>query len=152
MKHPFKRILFLLFLAVISIFVLFRTCKEEKTAHENGREISPDSVQNYAPHHLSCEDLPEIFDNYEDAHKKIHASEFAFSEKINTSRSSWIRGASYYSCDGKYGFLSILTDSKEYIHQNVPIHVWKAFKNAASFGSFYNKNIKHRYRLKIKMK
>lgn len=96
-----------------------------------------------------CDKLPETFQSYSQASKLIKSSKFKISESINTSKSSWIRGASYYSCDGKTGFLIIATDTKDYIHNNVPIEIWEQFKNAESFGSYYSNNIKGRYRLTI---
>jgi len=94
-----------------------------------------------------CYHLPETFSSYEEAVKEVKHSNFIFEESINTSKSSWIRGAVYYSCDKKQGYLIIKTDSKEYIYQNVPIEIWKQFRKAGSFGSFYTKNIKGNYQL-----
>ena len=132
------------------IFFLY-TCKEDKDLNKNNEfNYTHKNIENTTQENTSCQNLPEIFENYEDAHSKIHKTKFYFIENLNTSKSSWIRGASYFSCDGKFGFLSIYTDKKEYIHQNVPIELWNSFKQAESFGRFYNKHIKHKYHLKIK--
>lgn len=82
--------------------------------------------------------------------QQIKVAEFKINETIDTRRSSWIRGLSYFSCDGKSGFMIMKTDSKSYIHQNVPIDIWNEVKNAESFGSYYNDKIKHLYQLSIK--
>lgn len=98
---------------------------------------------------LPCNRLPQTFKSYNQALTLIKSSKFKISESVNTSKSSWIRGASYYSCDKITGFLIVVTDEKEYIHKNVPLEIWNQFKNANSFGSYYSQNIKGRYRLTI---
>jgi len=136
---------------LIPLIFLLYTCKEDKESYkDNDFNFNNKNIENTTPEIISCQNLPEIFETYEDAHSKIHKAKFYYIENLNTSKSSWIRGASYFSCDGKYGFLSIYTDKKEYIHQNVPIEIWESFKYSESFGRFYNKNIKHRFKLKIK--
>ena len=94
----------------------------------------------------NCDQLPTSFSSYDDAISAVKAATFKIQETLNTSKSSWIRGASYYSCDGITGYMIIETDEKEYLHQGVPISLWNQFKVAASFGSFYDHNFKHRYR------
>ncbi len=79
----------------------------------------------------------------------IKTTSFVMSDQLDTSRSSWIRGASYYGCNTNTGFLLIRTDSSSYLHQGVPLEVWKGFKTANSFGSYYNNNIKGRYQLHL---
>lgn len=94
-----------------------------------------------------CETLPDTFINYDKALTQITRSSFNFSENADTSSSSWIKDANYYSCDGAKGFLILKTKSKSYIHKNVPKTVWTAFKDASSFGAFYNSRIKKKYQL-----
>ena len=96
-----------------------------------------------------CTKLPEEFSSYQNAIKEIKSTSFEIEESIQTSKSSWIRNAAYYSCDEKVGFMLLKTDSKEYLYQNVPLKTWVGFKNASSFGTYYNKNIKHNYSLKL---
>ena len=59
------------------------------------------------------------------------------------------KGASYYSCDGQTGYLIIETDKQPYIHAGVPSSAWNGFKIASSFGSYFDHNIKGRYRLNL---
>ncbi len=92
-----------------------------------------------------CDKLPIQFSSYDQAISKIKTSNFKINEKVNTSKSSWIRGAKFYSCNGDTGFFILQTDKQEYIYANMPYSIWVQFKNAESFGEFYNKNIKHRY-------
>ncbi len=95
----------------------------------------------------NCELLPKQFSSYQEASKKIKSSSFKVNEKLNTAKSSWISSASYYSCDGEKGYFIFVAKGKEYIHIGVPYAVWGQFKNAESFGSFYNKNLKHKFTL-----
>lgn len=97
----------------------------------------------------SCKDLPEQFNSYNHANKEIKSTNFKIEESLDTSRSSFIEGASYYSCDGNTGFLLIEIRNTEYIYQNVPLSVWKNFKSAESLGRFYGRNIKGSYRMVI---
>ena len=96
-----------------------------------------------------CGSLPTRFKSYNEAENLISSASFVFKDSCNTSKSSWIRSLHYYSCDKQTGYLVMSTDSKEYIHQGVPISLWKEFKKANSFGSFYTSRIKGRYQLKI---
>lgn len=97
----------------------------------------------------NCDDISNTFYSYEDANRQILNSDFRFHDYVNTDKSSWIHGAEYYSCDEEFGFLIIKTNTINYIHNDVPIHIWNNFKNAYSFGSFYNTYIKKRYRLRL---
>jgi len=92
-----------------------------------------------------CKKLPITYSSFPEAVKTIKATRFLIEESISTLKSSWIRGASYFSCDGRVGFFILKTDKKEYLYSNLPIEVWKEFKGADSFGSYYNAHIKNRY-------
>lgn len=97
----------------------------------------------------NCDQLPIRYSSYEEAVRTIETANFKVKESVNTSKSSWIRGAAYYSCHGTTGFLILKTDNHEYLHSEVPSGVWQGFKNAESFGSYYNQNIKHKYQFKL---
>lgn len=97
----------------------------------------------------TCETLPNTFSSYTEALTKITKASFNFSDNVDTSRSSWIEGANYYQCDDSVSFLIIKTKSNSYIHKNVPQSTWYAFKEATSFGKFYNKHLKGRFQLAI---
>ena len=96
-----------------------------------------------------CETLPKSFKSYNNAVNTVEHASFNYKDGVNTSKSSWIRDADYYSCDNTVGFLIIETDSRSYIYQNVPISIWKEFKQASSFGRYYNSRIKGKYRLSL---
>jgi len=96
----------------------------------------------------SCKDLPTKFSSYRQAVNSIKGSKFILTDQLPDGKSSWIKSANYYSCDGYNGYLIYRTEKgKEYIHEKVPISVWKGFKTANSSGSYYVHNIKGKYRL-----
>ena len=97
----------------------------------------------------NCSDLKEDFTSYEQAEKSIENTNFTFSDTCNTSKSSWILGAEYYSCDNKNGYFLIKTKKRTYIHKDLPKGIWNEFRNADSFGKFYNSKIKGKYQLII---
>lgn len=97
----------------------------------------------------NCSELKDDFTSYEQAKKSIEITKFDFSDKCNTSISSWILGAEYYSCDNKSGYFLIETKKKTYIHKDLPKEIWNEFKKADSFGKFYNSRIKGKYQLII---
>lgn len=95
----------------------------------------------------NCTESKIDFTSYEQAKKTIETTKFTFSDNCNTSKSSWILGAKYYSCDNTNGYFLIETNKKNYIHNNLPKEIWLEFKNSDSFGKFYNSHIKGRYQL-----
>lgn len=94
---------------------------------------------------FDCKHLPNTYSSYESALKTIKTTHFNLRETTNTSKSSWIKGASYYSCDGSSGYLIVETYNQEYLHSNVPVNIWVSFKNSNSFGNYYNHNIKNNF-------
>lgn len=101
-------------------------------------------------HGQSCKDLPVYFTTYDEANAKVRSADFPVKETANTSGSSWIRGAEFYSCDGSLGYFILVTDKKSYIYNGVPINIWKNFRAAQSKGGYYNSHIKGRYKLHLK--
>ncbi len=97
----------------------------------------------------NCADLPRTFSSYEEAINQVRSRTFVIAEEQNTDESSWMRGAEFYSCDGVSGFFILHTDARAYIHADLPLEVWEGFKSATSFGTYYNANIKRRYRLAL---
>lgn len=83
--------------------------------------------------------------NYQEAIQEIKQANFDLEQKINVS-STWIKRIEYYSCDNEIGFLIMTTfKNKQYLHNYVSIDLWNKFKEADSFGRFYNSNLKGRY-------
>lgn len=98
----------------------------------------------------SCDSIPKTFKNYKEATRTIESANFIYNDTADTSKSSWIWTARYYSCPGIVSFMIIETKSQDYIYQNVPLTLWQDFKKASSFGRFYNEHFKGRYGLKVK--
>ena len=94
-----------------------------------------------------CNKLKQKFSSYNEAISIIKSTNFTFTDNVNTSRSSWVRGASFYSCNKQLGYFIIKTDERNYIHKDLPISVWYNFKKTSSYGSYYNRYIKNRYQL-----
>ena len=67
----------------------------------------------------NCSDIKNSFTSYEQAKKIISSTNFTFNDNCNTSKSSWIIGAEYYSCDNQDGYFLIKTKKKTYIHKNL---------------------------------
>jgi len=97
----------------------------------------------------NCDTLPTNFKSYEVALKEINSTKFNLTEECDTTKSSWIKNAEFYSCDLVSGFLLIITSKKTYIHSNIPTELWNEFKKANSFGSFYTSRIKGKYQLNL---
>lgn len=97
----------------------------------------------------NCTEFNQNFSSYEEAKSKIKNASFKISEQVNTEKSTWVEGASFYSCDGEIGYFLLETKNKEYLYTNMPYKVWNDFKNSTSFGKFYNLKIKHKYQLEL---
>ncbi len=68
-------------------------------------------------------------------------------ESVNTTKSSFVNGAWYNQKNSK---MIIKLSENYYQYCNVPSNIWKEFKSADSFGSYYNTNIKDSYNCKEK--
>ena len=96
-----------------------------------------------------CDEIPNSFSNYDQAKEIVLSLNYKLTDKADVSGSSWITSAKYFSCDGLSGFFIIETGNRTYIHQDMPCEVWENFKNADSKGSFYSRNIRGNYQLKL---
>ena len=92
-----------------------------------------------------CEEISENFRSYNAAKNEIDKASFNFIDKVNTSKSSWIKQASFYSCNGNEGYFILETKQKSYVFKNLPISVWQEFKDADSFGTYYSSYIRGKY-------
>jgi hypothetical protein len=90
----------------------------------------------------NCKTLSNSFQSPAKAVSIVDKAKFNFKESIDTSKSSWISGLSFYSCDKKTWFLIMETKSQKYIHQEVRVSLWEKLKKSPSFGTFYNDNIR----------
>ncbi|WP_414649339.1 KTSC domain-containing protein [Daejeonella sp.] len=96
-----------------------------------------------------CRDLPSSFRSYQEAINKISSASFVQTDNANTSKSSFITSANFYSCNGQTGYLIIGINNRPYIHKDLPVKLWYQFKNARSFGTFYTQHIRNKYRLSL---
>ena len=128
-----------LLVSLLTISLLFLGC------HGSNAQVDGLALNEHSD---DCNSLGN-FKSYDEAIAKVKDTKFKVSESLDTDKSSWIRGASYYSCDGQTGYLIIETDKHPYIHARVPLSAWNGFKIASSFGSYYDHNIKGRYRLNL---
>lgn len=93
----------------------------------------------------SCISLPTQFQSYDEAKTAVKNASFQITDAVITNKSSWIRAASFYSCDGQTGYFLLATDKKEYLFEGMPLVVWEGFKGADSFGEYYNAFVRDRY-------
>lgn len=123
---------------VLAAGVLFSACSQDDGPKTGAAEVDQ-----------NCADLPRKFSSYVKAMDQVRSRTFVIAEELNTDMSSWVRGAEFYSCDGVTGYFILHTDDQAYIHADLPVEVWQGFKSASSFGTYYNANIKRRYRLAL---
>lgn len=97
-----------------------------------------------------CTKLPETFANSKEAIILVKKSTFKKKERVETPQSSWIIGASYYSCDGDFGYFILETAKREFLYAKVPKGIWEGFKVAGSAGRYYNTYIKGRYSIRYR--
>ena len=67
-------------------------------------------------------------------------------EELNTSKSSWIRGAWYDSINQ---YMVINLEGTYYHYCGMPSSSWSSFKGASSFGSYYNAYIIGNYDCRV---
>jgi len=78
------------------------------------------------------------FNSYNQAQIWVRTNPNFTKDSVDTTKSSWIRGAEYYTDGSGTGYLILNMKGKEYIWEGVPLNVWEGFKQADSFGFFYN--------------
>jgi len=93
----------------------------------------------------SCENLKDSFKTFKEAQFSILETKFSLEDSLDTSKSSWIKEANYFSCDDEFGYLILETSTKKYIFKKVPLKVWEGFKKADSFGKYYSQSIRGKY-------
>ena len=93
-----------------------------------------------------CEELPAKFENYNKAIYLIENTKFTFVDAVNTSTSTEIKAAEFFSCNEENGYLFIKLNNKTLVYNKIPIDIWFDLKNSNSFGKYYNENIKEQYK------
>ncbi len=89
-----------------------------------------------------------IYESYTVAVQEVRNFKFTYSDIADFSKSSWLESAEFYSCNSSTGYLIVnLKSGRSFIHFDVPKETWNAFVASSSFGGFYNRTVKGRYRL-----
>jgi len=94
----------------------------------------------------NCSQTSHSWKSKKEAITQIEKTTFKTSESISTPYSNWMTSAQFYTCDDKFGFLLIKSEKNTYLHEDVPITVWNALKNAKSIAGYYNFYIKNKYK------
>ena len=93
----------------------------------------------------SCASQTEKFVTVKYREDPVNIANSAF-EYLNTSKSSFVRGAWY---DEENTYMVIKLQSTYYHYCGLPPITWTQFKYADSFGTTYNQKIKDRYDCRI---
>jgi hypothetical protein len=94
----------------------------------------------------NCTQSTESWKSEKEAIASIESTTFSYSESFHAEKSEWMESVQYYSCDEEYGYMVVKCNKKTYFHQEVPMAVWKALKEANSPGGYYNFYIKNKYK------
>ena len=95
----------------------------------------------------NCAQLSKNWNSKKKVITSIENSDFNISEILKPNGKSWMTSAHFYSCDNQFGYLIIKCDKKIFVHQNVPISLWRSLQGAKSVGGYYNFYIKDYYKL-----
>ena len=82
-----------------------------------------------------------------EAVKYIENNTFLSSESVIPDENSWMTSAHFYTYNQKSGYLIIKSKKKTFVHQEVPIEIWNALKEAKTMGGYHNFYIKNYYKL-----
>lgn len=98
---------------------------------------------------MDCESINQ-FASHEAALEVVQNYEFLNIDLQETPESSWIKSATFYSCDNMKGFVIIQEkEGIELIFQGVPIETWNGFKTASSYGTYANQSILGKFKVTI---
>lgn len=97
------------------------------------------------PKSTNCDSLEIRTLSLDDAISIIKQSSFRFQQQFKISRTYGVMNASFFSCDGKLGYLIIKVEKKDYIYFDVPKSKWADLISSEDINNFYNENIKGNY-------
>jgi hypothetical protein len=63
-------------------------------------------------------------------------------DEVDTSRSPFIRRARFCTDHSDHGYAILDATKAEYVYEGVPNAIWQQFRDAGSFGRFYDQNIR----------
>ncbi|MFC3809329.1 KTSC domain-containing protein [Lacihabitans lacunae] len=98
---------------------------------------------------VSCDNQLKKPSTFVELEYQLENTEFSFIEELGLGNSSWITNCFYYSCDLKTGYFVLQVKDKKYFHGGVPLNYWISFKKSKSKGSFYNQNIRGKFKLSL---
>jgi hypothetical protein len=134
-----------LHLALALSTILF-SCSNQPQPEEQQKEKAEQVLSQITPQAQPCAIQNGFYPTYQKAVSEIRNGDYEYSDSKNMTSSSWVKSAEFYSCDAVSGCLIITTKAnRDYIHFGVPMDVWKMFKSASSYGSYYSRNLKGRY-------
>ncbi|MGI5841250.1 MAG: KTSC domain-containing protein [Patescibacteria group bacterium] len=127
-----KQLLKFFIVVIVSCFVLSGCTSSEPTQFQSNSEYKTvDNPTNY------------INVQYRNDPVDINHSRW---EKVHTSKSSFVNGV-WYDSQNKYMIINL--NGKYYHYCGLPSSAWSSFKQASSFGTYYNSNIKGNYDCRI---
>ncbi len=81
----------------------------------------------------------------DEAVKLLQNTRFRFQQDFRLTRKKGLKAGSYYSCDGKKGYLSIIFDDKKYLYINVPLKIWENFIKSADPEGYFLNDVKDKF-------
>jgi hypothetical protein len=138
----------ILFITILSVNILFTGCQKniEQKLSEIDTSITKEQEPVIGRWQQSIIDQAEesldtnyISVKYRTSLVDIDHKRF---EYLNTSKSLFVRGSWY---DEVNEYMIIKLNTVYYHYCGLPSNTWNSFQRAASFGTFYNKNIKIKY-------
>jgi hypothetical protein len=137
----------LFLLPVLALSTILFSCSTPPQQEEQLEEKVEQVLSQAAPEEEPpCPIQNSLYPTYQKAVSEIRNGNYEYSDSKNMASSSWVKSAEFYSCDAATGCLIMTTKAnRDYIHFGVPMDVWKMFKSASSYGSYYSRNLKGRY-------
>lgn len=125
-------------LLLISVLILFPGCSSQEELSVQQKEIVS----------TEAKEALESQSNYVNIKYRTDTVDIGakYFESLNTSKSSFIRGA-WYDSGNKYMVINL--NGTYYHYCGLPSNTWSSFKVANSFGTYYNKSIKGSYDCRV---
>jgi hypothetical protein len=97
------------------------------------------------PQSTNCDSLEIRAFSTDDAISIIKQSSFRYQQQFKISRTYGVMSASFFSCDGKLGYLIVKVEKKDYIYIDVPKSKWTGLISSADINGFYDEEINGNY-------
>jgi KTSC domain len=138
---------------ILILFISFLSaCNTDHTPVKNIPSAAMTAIE-YEANDCYSEELHN-YDIYDSAVQDVEQTKrFKVKMKIENLNSSWIQKATYCSCDSITGYFILMTrEGKKYLHEGLPYSEWSGFMNADSYGEYYDRHIKGKYRFELTKK